>query len=61
MKNKTYILNSTYACPVCHGILKRAKSDMVILRCNDCNSFFKAVDTFESTDALKYEKVDIGN
>lgn len=42
--NFTFELNSTYACPVCGGVIRQANSDRLMLRCHDCNNVFEAID-----------------
>ena len=59
----TYILfykDQTSICPHCGGLLRTCKSDEIILRCIDCEAYFKAIDFGKAEAELNFEEVYIG-
>ena len=47
-------------CPKCSGMLQTMNSDEIILRCVDCNTFFRAIDYGQAEAELEFEEVKIG-
>ena len=58
--NNTFELNSTYACPICNNIVRRAKSEKLILRCCNCNNIFEAIDLGHVDGTNTYKLVHVG-
>ena len=48
-------------CPKCGGQTKQLNSDEIILRCIDCNTFYKAVDYGQAEAELEFEEVQVGS
>lgn len=46
-------------CPHCGGLLRTMKSDMIILRCIDCEQAFKACGEGQADAELTFEEVEI--
>lgn len=60
MNSNIFELNSTYTCPCCGGVLRQAKSPLLILRCHDCGSLYHATDIGVSDNTNTYIQVHIG-
>ena len=60
MKNIIFFRSARTLCPLCGGITKQLYSDDIILRCIDCNTFFRAIGLGKAEAELEFEEVQIG-
>ena len=60
MRYTIFFRSSRSICPKCGGQTQQLNSDEIILRCIDCNTFYKAVDRGQAEAELEFEEVEVG-
>ena len=60
MKHIIFFRSTKTVCPLCGGVTEQLYSDDIIIRCIDCNTYYRAIGKGHAEAELEFEEITIG-